>query len=133
MLPGMTSEPEQQIGVGTPDAFQRLWTPHRMAYIQGENKPEHGDAGDDCPFCAAPKRSDEDGLIVATRCDPVVFRAFVRMFNMLEPPEVAFGRREVIWRSLRVWMRGKRRNQIYAVPAPPDRETTIARCEAAAA
>ncbi|GAB2488228.1 HIT family protein [Jatrophihabitans fulvus] len=50
---------------GVPDGYERLWTPHRMAYIQGENKPDHGDAGDDCPFCAAPKRSDEDGLIVA--------------------------------------------------------------------
>ena len=24
---------------GTPDGFERLWTPHRMVYIQGENKP----------------------------------------------------------------------------------------------
>ena len=24
---------------GIPDGFQRLWTPHRMVYIQGENKP----------------------------------------------------------------------------------------------
>nr|WP_253941378.1 HIT domain-containing protein [Microbacterium sp. SYP-A9085] len=45
---------------GVPDGFQRLWTPHRMAYIQ---------AGADamraaCPFCAAPHKSDEDGLIV---------------------------------------------------------------------
>lgn len=50
---------------GDPDAFGRLWTPHRMVYIKGENKPSHGEAGDDCPFCAAPARSDEDGLIVA--------------------------------------------------------------------
>jgi ATP adenylyltransferase len=50
---------------GEPDAFGRLWTPHRMAYIKGEGKPSHDDAGDECPFCAAPKRSDEDGLIVA--------------------------------------------------------------------
>ena len=48
-----------------PDGFGRLWTPHRMAYILGENKPDHGEPGDDCPFCAAPNRSDEDGLIVA--------------------------------------------------------------------
>ena len=45
---------------GVPDAFQRLWTPHRMAYIN---------AGADamratCPFCAAPGKSDADGLIV---------------------------------------------------------------------
>ena len=50
---------------GEPDGFGRLWTPHRMVYIKGENKPAHGDAGDDCPFCSAPKRSDEDALIVA--------------------------------------------------------------------
>jgi len=36
-----------------------------MAYIKGENKPTHDEAGADCPFCAAPGRSDEDGLIVA--------------------------------------------------------------------
>jgi ATP adenylyltransferase len=50
---------------GVPDAFGRLWTPHRMVYIKGAGKPAHDDAGDDCPFCAAPKRSDEDALIVA--------------------------------------------------------------------
>ncbi|MEU2590893.1 HIT domain-containing protein [Streptomyces albidoflavus] len=64
MLQGMTIEPEQQFGVGTPDAFQRLWTPHRMAYIQGENKPTGPGAQDGCPFCVVPAKSDEDGLIV---------------------------------------------------------------------
>lgn len=49
----------------TPDGFGRLWTPHRMVYIKGENKPSHDAAGGDCPFCAAPARTDEDGLIVA--------------------------------------------------------------------
>jgi ATP adenylyltransferase len=65
MLNGMTSEPEQRIGAGVPDAFQRLWTPHRMAYIQGENKPTSPDAGDGCPFCVIPSKSDEDGLVIA--------------------------------------------------------------------
>ncbi|MDJ1113780.1 HIT family protein [Microbacterium dauci] len=46
---------------GVPDGFQRLWTPHRMAYIQAGPEPlKH-----DCPFCAAPGKSDEEGLIVA--------------------------------------------------------------------
>jgi ATP adenylyltransferase len=54
---------EEQNGVGTPDNFQRLWTPHRMAYIKGENKPSG--AGDGCPFCEIPKLSDEEGLITA--------------------------------------------------------------------
>jgi ATP adenylyltransferase len=50
---------------GEPDAFGRLWTPHRLVYIKGENKPAHDDAAADCPFCAAPDRPDADGLIVA--------------------------------------------------------------------
>jgi 2-polyprenyl-6-methoxyphenol hydroxylase-like FAD-dependent oxidoreductase len=73
-----------------------------------------------------------DGVTVATRCDPVVFRAFVRMFNMLETPEQAFGKPSVFFRSLWIMLRGRRRNRPYALPDPPEREATIARCEAAA-
>jgi ATP adenylyltransferase len=47
---------------GVPDGFQRLWTPHRMAYIHGERPST--DAGTGCPFCAAPGKADADGLIV---------------------------------------------------------------------
>jgi len=43
-----------------PDEFQRLWTPHRLVYIQHGQQP----ADDDCPFCLAPKGVDQDGLIV---------------------------------------------------------------------
>lgn len=46
---------------GVPDEFQRLWTPHRMAYIQAGPDP----LVEECPFCAAPEKSDADGLIVA--------------------------------------------------------------------
>lgn len=48
---------------GAPDAFDRLWTPHRMAYVskgQGQVTDEAS-----CPFCAAPQRDDETSLIVA--------------------------------------------------------------------
>lgn len=51
----------QSVGVGAPDAWQRLWSPHRMAYIRGESKP--GATG--CPFCDIPAMSDVDGLMVA--------------------------------------------------------------------
>ncbi|MDH6237320.1 HIT domain-containing protein [Cryobacterium sp. CG_9.6] len=44
-----------------PDAFQRLWTPHRMVYIQDGQQPHP----DDCPFCLAPAMDDEKALIVA--------------------------------------------------------------------
>lgn len=53
------SLPEPQEGVGVQDAFARLYTPHRMAYIKGEGK------GGGCPFCSIPSLSDEDGLVVA--------------------------------------------------------------------
>ena len=53
----------EQEGVGEPDAFDRLWTPHRIVYIKGENKPE-SDAEDDCPFCRIPQVDDAEGLVV---------------------------------------------------------------------
>lgn len=65
MLISMTTEPELQRGVGEPDGFRRLWTPHRMAYIQGENKPTGPAPDDGCPFCSIPALSDEDGLVIA--------------------------------------------------------------------
>ena len=57
--------PADQQGVGADDAFGRLWTPHRMAYIQGEGKPSGSGAEQGCPFCTIPAMSDEDGLVVA--------------------------------------------------------------------
>ncbi|WP_370671581.1 HIT family protein [Actinomadura chibensis] len=56
---------EERGGAGAPDNFQRLWTPHRMAYIKGENKPTGAGSGDGCPFCDIPRMADEEGLVVA--------------------------------------------------------------------
>jgi ATP adenylyltransferase len=50
---------------GLADAFGRLWTPHRLAYIKGAGKPTGPGAHEGCPFCIAPTLSDEEGLIVA--------------------------------------------------------------------
>lgn len=56
----------EQGGTGVPDALQRLWTPHRLAYIQGENRPED-DGSDGCPFCRLSTSGDPDSetLLVA--------------------------------------------------------------------
>jgi len=48
--------------VGVADGLERLWTPHRMAYIDANAT---GGQECSCPFCDAPSRSDEDSLIVA--------------------------------------------------------------------
>ncbi len=46
-----------------PDSWQRMWAPHRMEYLRGENRPL---ATNDvqCPFCRIPSLTDEEGLIV---------------------------------------------------------------------
>ena len=60
----MTSLEDAATLAGVPDEFQRLWTPHRMVYIDGADKPKDTTAAS-CPFCTIPGRSDEDGLVVA--------------------------------------------------------------------
>ena len=53
-------------GESLADGLDRLWTPHRMTYISGEERPTEGTeqpAG--CPFCIAPGRPEEDTLVVA--------------------------------------------------------------------
>ena len=59
---GTEVHPEDGRGfAAAPDAFQRLWTPHRIAYVQDTHQPDETD----CPFCAAPGLPDEQALIVA--------------------------------------------------------------------
>jgi ATP adenylyltransferase len=54
---------------GVPDGLERLWTPHRLAYISGETVPAAAKADtatqEGCPFCRAQRGSDEDGLVIA--------------------------------------------------------------------
>jgi len=57
-------------GVGAPagsgpDKWERLWTPHRLQYIRGENRPQgpHG-AEQECPFCRVPNLPEPESLIV---------------------------------------------------------------------
>jgi ATP adenylyltransferase len=49
----------EQEGVGVHDALQRLWTPHRLSYVQS-SEPEEG-----CPFCRLVGVDDEAALILA--------------------------------------------------------------------
>jgi len=48
---------------GMPDRWARLWAPHRMEYLKGENRPLEGN-DISCPFCAMQALSDEEALIV---------------------------------------------------------------------
>jgi 2-polyprenyl-6-methoxyphenol hydroxylase-like FAD-dependent oxidoreductase len=44
-----------------------------------------------------------DGLLPATRYDPVVFRAFLRSFNLLESPEALMANADVVGRVMASW------------------------------
>ncbi|WP_201517247.1 HIT family protein [Gulosibacter hominis] len=43
--------------------MQRTWVPHRMTYVTSGDERREPDA--ECPFCAVPKKTDAEGLIVA--------------------------------------------------------------------
>src|SRR5689334_21838163 len=64
----MSSEPQalHQDGIGGPDGLERLWTPYRMAYIRGENKPSDDTAGE-CPFCRIPEAEDDERFLLVRR------------------------------------------------------------------
>ncbi len=55
---------EHQDGIGIPDRWARLWTPHRMAYVTTGAREATDDASG-CPFDRIPTLDDEAGLIVA--------------------------------------------------------------------
>ena len=57
------SESKLTGGAGMPDAWQRLWAPHRMSYLDGENRPLPGNEVP-CPFCKIIDLPDEEALIV---------------------------------------------------------------------
>ncbi|QBR91396.1 HIT family protein [Nocardioides euryhalodurans] len=59
----MADDAVTQDGAGAPDQLERLWTPYRMAYIRGEERPSSEDA-EQCPFCRIPGLPDEEGLVV---------------------------------------------------------------------
>ena len=59
----MVDDAVQHRGPGEPDGLERLWTPYRMAYIRGEERPATTDA-EDCPFCRIPGVDDADGRVV---------------------------------------------------------------------
>jgi len=42
----------------SPDGLERIWTPHRMAYVRAAVDDEG------CPFCSIPGHPDEESLVV---------------------------------------------------------------------
>jgi len=51
---------------GDPDGLERLWTPHRMVYLDGQDKPV-GEGAQECPFCRAAAADDDAHALVVAR------------------------------------------------------------------
>ena len=52
--------------MGEPDGWERLWTPHRMAYLTGADRPDEGyEKPTGCPFCLAPGLPAAESLVIA--------------------------------------------------------------------
>jgi len=46
------------------DLLQRLWAPHRMAYVSGEDASSP-DQDDGCPFCRIPTLDEPESLVLS--------------------------------------------------------------------
>jgi ATP adenylyltransferase len=64
MAEGVRPEVGPIEGVGEPDRLQRLWAPHRLAYVTGEDGTGRTADGR-CPFCRIPTLDDREGLVLA--------------------------------------------------------------------
>lgn len=69
-----------------------------------------------------------DGVVPALREDLTVLRAFLRVFNMLEPPRALLGAPDLMQRVLAAW---QRRHQREPLRLGPDREEMETRLRAA--
>ncbi len=49
---------------GEPDGFERLWTPHRMAYVKSASDRPTMDGQRGCPLCKTPEDDNREHLIV---------------------------------------------------------------------
>jgi ATP adenylyltransferase len=50
---------------GVPDGFERLWTPHRMAYVKDASDRDGLIPGSGCPLCLKVDADDRANLVVA--------------------------------------------------------------------
>lgn len=51
---------------GEPDGYERLWTPHRMAYVSGAD-PAAKESPSGCPLCRAGATDDDAEALVVAR------------------------------------------------------------------
>ena len=99
---------------------------------QGPDVPLADDDDGEQPLDVATMRSImRDGLLPAARTDPVVYRAFLRAFNLLDPPNAIMGDADVVGRVLAAWQ--QRDSREPPPPLGPDRAEMLRILSGAAA
>lgn len=59
------SDADAEMMGGVPDGFERLWTPHRLAYVKDADDRQGSDPRSGCPLCTKDPSEDESNLVVA--------------------------------------------------------------------
>jgi ATP adenylyltransferase len=60
----MTDIDDSELMGGVPDGFERLWTPHRMAYVRHAQDRDPIDGEHGCPLCKKVQDDDRKHLVV---------------------------------------------------------------------
>lgn len=118
--------------------------PWYRAAVSQDRLNRRDTAGDDRPADAEPSRyaaagalfgSDDfvrefirDGLFPALRIDPVVLRAFLRMMNLLTPPDSIINDGDIVTRVMQVY--AQRDTRPAEAPLGPDRTQLLATLDA---
>ena len=84
------------------------------ALAQDRHDREAGDDEDDPDGPVGVGSLMKHGLLPAARHDPVVFRAFLRLWNLLEPPDAMMKDPQVVMRVMAAWQQRAERT-----PPPP--------------
>lgn len=100
--------------------YRAAVTQDAAARAESDRQLHGGDAKEEDPMQALFR----DGLLPALRIDTVVLRAFLRMFNLLEPPDSLMKDWDVIGRVMAIYQ--DRDNRPPEPPLGPNRRTMLA-------
>ncbi|MFI5045265.1 MAG: hypothetical protein ACHQDC_10755, partial [Acidimicrobiales bacterium] len=117
----MSRQAAASAAAGTVDQIPEVADP---APIVGTNGNEASESPADVTSAEFMRSLLRDGLFPAMRVDPVVLRAFLRMFNLLEPPDSLMTNMDVIGRVMVVYQ--DRENRAPEPSLGPDRDGLIA-------
>ncbi len=67
MVEDATGVEDSQMMGGEPDGFERLWTPHRMAYVRNSSERKAFKDEHECPLCKKQETDDDREQLIVFR------------------------------------------------------------------